>query len=56
MKEYGFPKDFIKVMKMIYFIVRLGKADLVCPDTEVILGRTPIKMEQYVRDYASSWE
>ncbi len=55
MNEYGFPKDFIKVMKMIYFIVRLGKADIIYPDTEEILGRPPISMKQFIQDYTSYW-
>lgn len=56
MLSYGFPKDAVKVMKMIYFIVRLGKAKDLYDTTEEILGRKPISMEQYIRDYAESWQ
>lgn len=55
MTSYGFPKDIIKVMKMIYLIVKLGKAGDLYNDTEEILGREPIKMKQYIQDYASCW-
>jgi len=55
MISYGFPKDFVKVMKWIYFIVRIGKADMIYPDTEEILGRKPIKMTQFIKDYADCW-
>ena len=56
MASYGFPKDMIKVMKMIYLIVKLGKAGDLYDDTEEILGREPITMEQYVQDYAACWQ
>jgi uncharacterized protein YbjT (DUF2867 family) len=55
MLSYGFPKDFVQVMKMIYFIVRLGKAGDLFKDTEEILGRKPIKMEKFIKDYADRW-
>ena len=55
MASYGFPEDFIKVMKMIYLIVKLGKAGELYDDLEIVLGRRPIKMEQYVKDYANCW-
>ncbi|MFX1269868.1 MAG: NmrA family NAD(P)-binding protein [Promethearchaeota archaeon] len=55
MLTYGFPKDFVKVMKMIYFIVRLGKADQLYPDVEEILGREPINMKQFIKDHADKW-
>ncbi len=55
MISYGFPKDFVKVMKWIYFIVRIGKADMLYPDTEKILGRKPIKMKAFIKDYADCW-
>ena len=56
MLTYGFSKEFVKVMKMIYFIVRLGRADELYDDTEQILGRNPIKMAQFIRDYSDSWK
>ncbi|TXT62752.1 MAG: NmrA family protein [Promethearchaeota archaeon] len=56
MRQYGFPKGFIKVMKMIYFIVRLGKADTIYNDAEELLERSPLTMEQYIKDYAECWK
>lgn len=55
MASYGFPKEIIKVMKMIYLIVKLGKAGDLYEDAERVLGRKPIKMEQYVRDHSNCW-
>jgi uncharacterized protein YbjT (DUF2867 family) len=55
MLSYGFPKDFVKVMKMIYFIVRRGKADQIYPDLENLLGRKPITINQFIKDYADAW-
>ena len=55
MLEYGFPKDFVKVMKMIYFIVKIGKAADLYEDTERILGRKPITIEQFIKDNADCW-
>ncbi len=55
MTSYGFPKEIIKVMKMIYLIVKLGKAGDLHDDTEKLLGRKPIKMEQYVQDHIACW-
>ena len=54
-KEYGFPEDYAKVMKMIYFIVRKGLANKVFPDLENILGRRPRKIDEYIKDYSSVW-
>ncbi len=54
-KEYGFPEDYAKVMKMIYFIVRKGLANKVFPDAENILGRKPRAIDEYIKDYSSKW-
>jgi len=48
----GQPEDFARVIGMIYFIVRLGLAGRVTPDAEALLGRAPLRMEQFLRDHA----
>lgn len=55
MVSYGYSADFIKVMKMIYLIVKLGKAGILFDDTEIVLGRKPITMEQFIRDNTDFW-
>lgn len=54
-KEYGFPEEYAKVMKMIYFIVRKGLANKIFPDAEEILGRKPRLIDEYIKDYSSKW-
>jgi uncharacterized protein YbjT (DUF2867 family) len=56
MAFYGYPADFIKVMKMIYLIVKLGRAGTLYDDAEIVLGRKPITMEQYIQDNAECWQ
>ncbi len=53
--EYGFPKDYASVMKMIYWVVRSGRAAKIFPDLEEILGRRPRLITEYIKDYQSSW-
>ncbi|MBN2154616.1 MAG: NmrA family NAD(P)-binding protein [Candidatus Lokiarchaeota archaeon] len=53
--EYGFPKDYVQVMKMICWVVRSGKAGKIYPDLEKILGRKPRLMDDYIKDYQNSW-
>lgn len=54
-KDYGFSEDYAKVMKMIYWVVRTGKADKIFPDVEEILGRKPRLIDEYIKDYSSTW-
>jgi uncharacterized protein YbjT (DUF2867 family) len=53
--EYGFPKDYANVMKMIYWVVRSGRAAKIFPDIEEILGRKPRLITEYIKDYSGSW-
>jgi len=51
----GRPKAFVNVMMMIYLVVRLGRAGRVTDDVEQILGRKPITLRTYARDYRDAW-
>jgi len=54
-KDYGFPKDYVTVMKMIYWVVRSGRAATIYPDLEQILGRKPRSIDTYIKDYQAKW-
>jgi uncharacterized protein YbjT (DUF2867 family) len=55
MHERGMPLPFILVTEALYMVVRLGLAAGVTPETAQLLGRPPITLEQYIRDYADCW-
>ncbi|NJM06892.1 SDR family oxidoreductase [Candidatus Gracilibacteria bacterium] len=56
MRSYGHAFDFIMVMIGIYTTARLGLAAFVSDDCERLLGRAPITVEQYVKDYRAVWQ
>ncbi|MCX7709274.1 MAG: SDR family oxidoreductase [Clostridia bacterium] len=56
MKEAGVAKEFITVMQGIYFTARIGFAKKVTADTELLLGRPPITVRQFIKDYAHLWK
>ncbi|WP_339289937.1 SDR family oxidoreductase [Paenibacillus sp. FSL E2-0201] len=51
MKKSGIPSTFITVMIGIYFTAKIGLAKKVTPDLEQLLGRKPLTVRQFVRDY-----
>jgi nucleoside-diphosphate-sugar epimerase len=55
MRRRGHPWGYIAVMEGIYLTTRLGRAELVYPEASHLLGRAPITMRQYVRDYAAAF-
>ena len=55
MRERGYARGYINVMAAIYLTTRLGMAAAVSPDAADLLGRAPITMQQYVRDYAPAF-
>ena len=55
MLDYGFDKDMIRVMRMIYFAARKKKSDTIYDDFEKIMGKKPITIEKYLKDYSESW-
>jgi len=54
-RRRGFARGHIRVMQVIYLTTRLGLAAAVYPEAAALLGRPPITLRQYVRDYAASF-
>ncbi|HEV2122374.1 MAG TPA: hypothetical protein VGW38_06335, partial [Chloroflexota bacterium] len=55
MRARGHPADYVTVMLGLYTVARLGLAAHLSPEAERLLGRPPISLEQFVRDYADAW-
>ncbi len=51
-RALGVEDEFIKVMRSLYWTVRLGIGAKTTPDVAELLGRPPITMAEYARDYA----
>jgi hypothetical protein len=49
------PIDFVLVMVAIYTTARLGLAGKITSDTEQLLNRSPLTIQQYVEDYRQFW-
>jgi len=56
LRQRGYPSGFVNVTAVIYLTTRLGLAAAVHPDAARLLGRPPISMQQYVRDYATIFQ
>jgi uncharacterized protein YbjT (DUF2867 family) len=56
MRRRGHPTSYINVMNGVYLTTRLGLAAAVYPDAAQLLGRPPISLRQYVRDYAAAFQ
>jgi uncharacterized protein YbjT (DUF2867 family) len=52
----GQALPYTLVMTALYTITRLGNASSVTTDTQQILGREPIRFDQFASDYRQSWE
>lgn len=52
----GRALGFTLVMTGLYIITRFGNAKEVTPDVHRILGREPITLRQFVRDYQLCWQ
>jgi uncharacterized protein YbjT (DUF2867 family) len=55
MLRQGFPLQFVLVMVGIYTTARFGLASMVTSDVEQLLGRVPISIQQYIKDYRQCW-
>jgi uncharacterized protein YbjT (DUF2867 family) len=53
--ENGVAPDLARVMGNVYRTARLRLAGHITPDTQRLLGRAPITMEQFVSDHAALW-
>ncbi len=56
MLQRGVPLEFALVMSGIYTTVRFGLAGELYPDVADILGRSPISLRTFVKDYRDCWE
>lgn len=56
MIDRGTDKKFANVMVGLYMSTKLGVANKVTPELEMLLGRKPTSVEQYVKDYLSCWK
>lgn len=52
----GIPADRIERWRVFFGKVRAGRCAPVSPAVEEILGRAPIRFEEYARDYAAVWQ
>ncbi|MFZ5814942.1 MAG: NmrA family NAD(P)-binding protein, partial [Bacillota bacterium] len=55
MRSLGAPEGIINLTTMMYVMARLGLSADVTDDLGRILGREPLSMAQFVRDYAAVW-
>lgn len=55
LRENGSREKFIKVQKMLYFVVRHNFSSGTKSDITKLLGREPIAFKQFVHDYAHIW-
>lgn len=49
-------QDFIKVQKMLYFVVRHNFSSGTTNNIRTLLGREPISFKQFAHDYSDSWQ
>jgi uncharacterized protein YbjT (DUF2867 family) len=55
MKHWGLPPEIQELMSSLHQIVAAGYAAGTTRDVETLLGRKPISVEQFARDYAKTW-
>ena len=56
LRANGSPEEFIKVQKMLYFVVRHNFSSGTKSDLRKVLGREPMAFKEFVHDYAHIWE
>lgn len=55
LRASGSPDEFIKVQKMLYFVVRHNFSSSTKTDITKLLGRQPITFNQFAQDYSRVW-
>ena len=55
LRSQGAQEDFVKVQKMLYFVVRHNFSASTKSDIAKLLGREPIIFQQFAQDYCISW-
>jgi uncharacterized protein YbjT (DUF2867 family) len=56
MQAMGMPGWVVELMDSLNRIVAAGYAAGISPDVERLLGRKPITMAQFARDYSAAWQ
>ncbi len=56
MKSNNVAEDYIKVQKMLYFVVRHNFSAGTSKDILKLLGRPPISFRQFSQDYIDKWQ
>lgn len=54
--DRGTKKEFANVMMMLYIMTKLGTAEKVTDEAELLLGRRPISFEEYAKDHKHYWQ
>ncbi len=54
--EWGWSDDEIELTIYLYRFVTDGKEEETSPDIRAVLGRAPIRFEQFAQDYAAYWK
>jgi uncharacterized protein YbjT (DUF2867 family) len=55
MQAWGVPAEIVEAMTSLHQIIAAGYAAQTTHDVENLLGRKPIGVEQFARDYAKVW-
>jgi hypothetical protein len=55
LRAAGWPTSTIKGTIDLCTHVKNGETDFVSDDIKKILGRDPIKFEQFIKDYSDNW-
>ncbi len=55
MLQYGFTKDHIKIMGILYQLTKLGNANKVTHDLGQILQRSPRTLRVFIQDFHQIW-
>jgi uncharacterized protein YbjT (DUF2867 family) len=56
MRQRGNPLAFVLVTEALYTITKLGLAGHLSPTFRQLMGRAPIRFEQFVHDYRRVWQ
>ena len=55
MLQYGFHKDNIRIMRLIYFAAKRKGSDKIYPDFEEVLKKNPRTIDNFIKENAKSW-
>ncbi|HCZ23543.1 MAG TPA: NAD(P)-dependent oxidoreductase, partial [Acholeplasmataceae bacterium] len=55
MISLGYPKDYVSVTKMLYFMTRLGTAKKTTSTIETLLGRKATSFDTFIKENLNIW-